>query len=705
MRHSMQEVLENIEVSKLPSFPHVLVKLLEACQRPGTHIASLSEIIDKDTGLSAKVLAAVNSPLYGLRNPVRSLERTLVVLGIDTIKTIAIASAVHEFFANLGADRGTFLKSFWRHSLLCATLARNLAKLTQYPGQDEAYLAGLLHDVGKLVLAQRFPDKYGAVQLLADEHRNLVDQESEHFGVAHHEVGFWLVRSWHLDSFLADALLYHHEPSERLLESHPLVRIVHVANLLALSAMHGIEPGALAAQRLFGLNFELSAEHYHQAEQEVARVAASLNIDIAPADSYERRQAVQAQDAAVLDRLAEEVRNIGLLDGVRQQLGRATGAATLDAVRDSVRLLFDVQRPLVFQATEDGAAVRGKPFAGDDALVADLSIPVAFEQSLVSHTMRQRTLCTSFAYRESLSVVDRQIIDLARQEGMVCVPLVLADTAIGVLVLGVNAAQAERFRSQQGLLEAFGTEVARALEANRLRERERRDAAEECRAQFEVRARALVHEANNPLAVMQNYLHLLSTKLEQDHPAQIDLGIIREEIERVGAMLRRMTEATPETEDRGELNLNRVITDLLRVFQRSYLEPAGIEATTDLDASEPVLRTSRSALKQVLVNLLKNAAEALGDGGKIVIGTRDHVHFNGGEYVEVTVADNGPGIPPAVQEKLFQPVQSTKGGGHAGLGLTIVYSLVKELGGVISCRSDNTGTRFQILLPRFVEEQ
>ena len=696
----MQEVLENIEVSKLPSFPHVLVKLLEVCQRPDATIATLSELVDKDAGLSAKVIAAANSPLYGLRNPVRSLERTLVVLGLDTIKTIAIASAVHQFFANLNADRGAFLKSFWHHSMRCATLARNLAKLSGYPSRDEAYVAGLLHDVGKLVLAQRYGEKYGAVQLLADEHHDLVAQEREHFGIAHHEVGFWLIRNWRLDSFLADAVLYHHEPTARLLEAHALVRIVHVANLWAVSEALGSEPGAQAAQQLFGLTFEMSAEQIEQAEQEVAKVAASLGIDVAPAETYERRQAVQAKDAAIQDRLAAEVRNIGLLDGMRRQLGRGSAASTLDVIRESVGMLFDVERPLLFSVSEDGDRLCGQPFGASDALVAELDFAVASEQSLVSQTVRQRALLTSFDDDVELSVIDRQIAQFTQHEQILCIPLLAANKAVGVLVLGVGELQRQRFSRQRALLASFGAEIARALETNRLRERERRDSAEECRAQFEARARALVHEANNPLAVMQNYLHLLSDKLEQDHPAQADLGVIREEIERVGTMLRRISEPGSESQDAGEFDLNRVIEDLVRVFQRSLLEPAGIQTSLNLDRRIPVLKLSRSAFKQVVVNLLKNAVEALQSGGTIAIATRDHVNFNGAEYVEIEIADNGPGIPGAVLEKLFQPVQSTKGGEHSGLGLTIVNSLVKELGGMISCRSDDTGTRFAILLPR-----
>ncbi|RLB76837.1 MAG: histidine kinase, partial [Deltaproteobacteria bacterium] len=111
-------------------------------------------------------------------------------------------------------------------------------------------------------------------------------------------------------------------------------------------------------------------------------------------------------------------------------------------------------------------------------------------------------------------------------------------------------------------------------------------------------------------------------------------------------------------------------------------------------AANPVL------VKQVLVNLLKNAAEAAGEGGAVQIVTRDGYSADRGKHVEIIVRDNGPGIDPELQEKLFQPVVSSKGANHAGVGLTIVKGMVDDLGGWISCHSSATsGTSFNLQLP------
>ena len=96
---------------------------------------------------------------------------------------------------------------------------------------------------------------------------------------------------------------------------------------------------------------------------------------------------------------------------------------------------------------------------------------------------------------------------------------------------------------------------------------------------------------------------------------------------------------------------------------------------------------------------MKNAVEALPEGGRISVATKSSVNVSGKNYTEIVIEDNGPGIPEEIQKNLFTPVSTTKGTGHSGLGLSITKNLVTEARGTITCRSNNTGTQFQILLP------
>ena len=113
------------------------------------------------------------------------------------------------------------------------------------------------------------------------------------------------------------------------------------------------------------------------------------------------------------------------------------------------------------------------------------------------------------------------------------------------------------------------------------------------------------------------------------------------------------------------------------------------------------IRTQRSHMKQILTNLMKNAVEAMDQGGNLTITTRDNAYINGKAHIEIQVIDSGPGIDTEIMDQLFTPVTSTKDSTHSGLGLAIVKNLMDELSGHISCTSQaGQGTRFQLFLPR-----
>jgi len=148
------------DAGQLPSIPQVLLKLIEACHKVDVSYQELADIIQLDAGLSSKIIAVANSPAYAQWNDVKDFNRLLVVLGLNTIKTIAITSAVHQFFSQFNPELGRWMGTFWRYSLTSAYSAKALARLTGYESVDEAYLAGLLHRVGQLVLLKKRPQEY-----------------------------------------------------------------------------------------------------------------------------------------------------------------------------------------------------------------------------------------------------------------------------------------------------------------------------------------------------------------------------------------------------------------------------------------------------------------------------------------------------------------------------------------------------------------
>jgi signal transduction histidine kinase len=213
----------------------------------------------------------------------------------------------------------------------------------------------------------------------------------------------------------------------------------------------------------------------------------------------------------------------------------------------------------------------------------------------------------------------------------------------------------------------------------------------------------VVHEVNNPLSIIKNYLSVLDGKLAKREPVVGEMSILNEEIDRVGQLISGLADLQP-TEAVRATNVAQVIDDVLRLFRATEFVPSGVQIVATIHDGAPEIEGDADILKQILVNLVKNAVEALGASGRIEIANRGHVnrgHVNRDRtlYVELVVSDNGPGLSQEVLANLFSAVRSTKSGAHHGLGLSIVHGLVKKIGGMIACRSGPGGTTFEILLP------
>lgn len=705
MRDPLQQFVERIELSRLPAFPAVVVQLLKACENERAQFQELAQIVGTDATLATKVISAANSAFYGLRKQVSTLDRTLVVLGLATVRSIALTSAVHRFFCHLSADDDAFQRHFWRHSLKCALAARALAQLSADADAEEAYLSGLLHDIGQLLLMHGFRDEYSALRLVMDDELDLLQEESQRFGLAHHEVGFAMLRNWALNPMIADAVLYHHEPVDYLRDAHELVRVVHVANLLAGEA--GVERSAEAAKVLLGVKQEVLQDIHSDMHEQLEGLAASVGVDVGEAQSFSEREARRSRDEQIKQRLASAVKRIGYREGIRTQLAEARDERSLyEAIELGAATLFDIDKLAALRLDAEAGALRGFRSGAVGEWIMQLSVPLRAQRSVVSRCFHEATLGNSFTDfdEEVISIADRQIIDALDTEGMICLPLRGQSLQWGVLVLGCSALQAERLMQRVELLENFAGEAGRSLAGLVAAGHQQRSSSESQREDMHDEVRMLIHEAKNPLAIMKNYLHVMSTKLDPSHDAQRELTVLQGEIDRVGRIVEefRLLGERP-AECGGVVNLNELVRQLMGVLEESILAPAGIAAELKLDPSVPAVRVSRDRTKQILTNLIKNAAEALGQGGKIIVSTRDRVNVGDKEHVKIAVSDDGPGLPAEVRARLFEPIASSKQGG-SGLGLVIVKSLVDQMGGLIAVHSgDKNGTAFEVLLPRCIE--
>ena len=697
MHQSDQDIRNRLLIARLPAMPQILVKLIEHLQADDLGMPELAALISKDAGMTGKLLAVANSSAYHRNGRTVNLEQSLVSLGTDMIKTLVISDSVFQTFNSFPHSGSIDLRAFWKNSLSAAVLAREAARALDYPHHEEAYLAGLLHNVGRLALLATAPKEYG-FNFTARDDEDLCAVEQRTLQITHAEAGAWLIERWQLDSFLADAVLYHHEPSDRLESAHPLIRAVRLAHVLVSHADD--QAAVVEAAALCNLDAGQALQLLEGAARQVDKAAAHLGIDLAGADDIPAPPAFAPPPVdPVQQRLSEEVRNMVLVSEVGQTLARQQGeSGLLEAMTRTARILFDFENAVVLLENPTGHALVGAPTAGSQR-IAEFAVPLAKGGPVAKSALERRP---AFVQRERqpIGMAEEQLLRMLGTDSLVCVPLVAGARCLGILIGGVSAWQLPLCQRRERFMQAFGAQAATALE-NLLSERghARRQLASVAE-EYREASRRVVHEVNNPLSIIKNYLSVLDSKLARQEPVGGELSILNEEIDRVGQLVGSLAELKPLDAGPRPTDVSKVVDDVLRLFRSSGFVPASVEINAHMHDEAKRIEGDADVLKQILVNLVKNAVEALsGAGGRIEILNRGHVNRERQLYLELVVSDNGPGLSRDVLAHLFSPVKSTKDGAHHGLGLSIVHSLVKKLGGHIACRSGRTGTAFEILLP------
>jgi len=696
MRDKANILLEDIEANRLPSLPHVLVKLLQACRDENTCFDTLSNIISQDAALCSKVIKAANSPVYGRAQHLNSLKHTLMFLGLDTIKSIAITASIKQFFSEYSNQKTSFLKDFWLHSLSCATIARSLAELTSYPYTEEAYISGMLHDIGKLMIEPKMDVQYRAFNHGSYPADEILKNEEDELGINHPELAAIMLEKWNMPDVICDAVRYHHADTDDIQQAHQLAKILHLASLLASKTTDAANTiKTEAAIRLFDLSESITENIVKKGYDEARAIAVSMDIDIGD------DEASQKKDEEKQIQLAQEVRDTALVQN-SQACINIDSSVFFKSIQQSVNLLFGVNNCVLLQFDESQQAltIADHQEITDSRLLEALKIELS-TNCIITDTLINRKINDSFSAQKnsSLSILDKQIAHGLKTDGFICLPIHQADTSYGVLILGTSYKHAGVHLENKKLLSLFANNLACKIHQHFEYKDKLNNITEHNNEQFLQRAEKVIHETNNPLAVIRNYLQLLSQKLDSDDSAQNELKTIKQEIDRIGNIILRCKDTLDtDINEFSNISINNVVSELVDLFKSSLFVTHKIKSNLKLDKKLNNINSDKDLIKQILTNLIKNSVEAIQEGGEINI-TTGNININGRNYVELKLNDTGPGISPEVMKSLYKPVASTKGKEHSGLGLSITKNLVERLHGSISCITNDSGTTFSVQFP------
>jgi HD-like signal output (HDOD) protein len=247
-----------LSAKELPVMPPVATEVIRKAEDPDTDLKVLAAVIARDASLAVRVLKIANSSFYSMPRKVETLQQAIVLLGYSTLRSVVVAASMKDVFARFGLAE----RLLWEHAVAAGVAGAVIARSVSGFSRDEAFLSGLVHDVGKLVMYSQADAQYQRVveEVYANE-RPAIEAEREVFGFDHAEVGFHLLRRWKLADRMSSAVGAHHDLSLAQAEgSKPLAALLQVADLICHREGAGrrkpapeIDPSACPGAELLGI--------------------------------------------------------------------------------------------------------------------------------------------------------------------------------------------------------------------------------------------------------------------------------------------------------------------------------------------------------------------------------------------------------------------------------------------------------------------
>jgi len=574
-------------------------------------------------------------------------------------------------------------------SLLAAECALHLALETAYPHPDEAYLVGHWHALETLLIA---PGPANEPQYMTPAN----EQASQR------EVTEWLISRCGVSMPMMDALRLHDALEEQLQDAHPLARLVWSARALASdqwdSRLEQISRiTGLTVATLMSLRTDVSFIVTRGTAPNGAIVAQTLpHPDIA--QSSNRDLVANSRPTHPSNTL----RHAALRGWIRGAFADMPEESIGTRLIRACYLMCGMPAPLVVIADDDGR-LRALGFDADSEIPAyynELALRLDDATSIIALALRTGTATTRLDQDAGpgRSVADWHVSQWLGTNGLMCLPLQIRGCK-AVALVGTSGNSSADSETCQLITELAVEAVDTWLDVERQKQLRVRMSAE-IETRYQEHARRVVHEASNPLTVIRSYLAVMPDR----HPEAAGLGdelrILQAELERLGSLLKQVAHPPDSLPEAAVCNVNELIQDMRTLYGDTLFTQRGIRLDLRSSAELPHAALPASALKQVLLNLFRNASEALQPGKRFSVVVPGQLIVNGTRCIEIRVIDNGPGLPAERLSHLFSPRSSVKGGEHQGLGLSIVNETLSKWGGSILCRSQpGSGTSFQLLVP------
>jgi len=451
-----------LDVTKLSSPTPLLAKALELQARGELTQDMLFDIFSCDPSLMVRALKLFCAGASGAPRTKRVTTKHQLIegLGIDVLTNLLSSTTMQKAAAHQPSPVVSQLAtSFWFHSYQCALLAENIAEHIDYPFPEEAFIAGLIHDIGSLALQIDYPDMYVQFPKTFGHDEALLDMEQRIFTTTHAEMGAKALRTWNLDNFLVDAVQYHAESPSRIETAFDLVKIVYLACRLSHSE---VDP---AVNDLGKTLFELSGAPLHSLVANAGQATQKL------ADRFRIGSQKEMTDHAVQETessFRHQAIEYSLLQGVLPNVAPVRDQAEIiQTVFQAFHILFNF-RPAFCLIPDDHHTVLNileYPDSFGGGPLSAMQFPLKWEKSLIvkSFMSGELKIAMDGGNSNELPLAEQQVLRTLGAQGFVCVPMVAHEVNQGVIVFGIQKTHLAKIQSLKNRLEQFGIQAGKNL--------------------------------------------------------------------------------------------------------------------------------------------------------------------------------------------------------------------------------------------------